>query len=155
MLKNVNFFGFLSSLCGASGCRVFLQKRLDIYVDQCYNRKKCGKPLLHILTADRAVIDTTYLMMLYFVPFYITWVLIEVLSAVLRGVGDAVRPVIIIGLGVCLLRIIWVGTLFVARHTLFVLCMCYPVSWIVTGLAMLVYYLRGSWRGRMALVLDR
>ena len=114
-----------------------------------------GKPLLHILTADRAVIDTTYLMMLYFVPFYITWVLIEVLSAVLRGVGDAVRPVIIIGLGVCLLRIIWVGTLFVARHTLFVLCMCYPVSWIVTGLAMLVYYLRGSWRGRMALVLDR
>ncbi len=114
-----------------------------------------GKPLLHILTADQAVIDTTYLMMLYFVPFYITWVLIEVLSAVLRGVGDAVRPVIIIGLGVCLLRIIWVGTLFVARHTLFVLCMCYPVSWIVTGLAMLVYYLRGSWRGRMALVLDR
>ncbi|MBQ7692470.1 MAG: MATE family efflux transporter [Oscillospiraceae bacterium] len=113
-----------------------------------------GKPLLHILTADRAVIDTTYLMMLYFVPFYITWVLIEVLSAVLRGVGDAVRPVIIIGLGVCLLRIIWVGTLFVARHTLFVLCMCYPVSWIVTGLAMLAYYLRGSWRERMSVVLD-
>ena len=113
-----------------------------------------GRPLLHILTEDPAVISTTYTMMLYFVPFYITWVLIEVLSAVLRGAGDAARPVIIIGLGICLLRIIWIGTLFVMHHTLFVLCMCYPVSWIVTGLAMLIYYLRGRWRDRARMVLD-
>ena len=113
-----------------------------------------GRPLLHILTEDAAVIETTYTMMLYFVPFYITWVLIEVLSAVLRGVGDAVRPVVIIGLGICLLRIIWIGTLFVLRHTLFVLCMCYPASWIVTGLAMLVYYRKGRWRDRTSLVLN-
>ena len=113
-----------------------------------------GRPLLHILTEDPAVISTTYTMMLYFVPFYITWVLIEVLSAVLRGAGDAARPVIIIGLGICLLRIIWIGTLFVMHHTLFVLCMCYPVSWIVTGLAMLIYYLRGRWRDRAGMVLD-
>ena len=112
-----------------------------------------GRPLLHILTEDAAVIETTYTMMLYFVPFYITWVLIEVLSAVLRGVGDAVRPVIIIGLGVCLLRIIWVGSLFVLRHTLFVLCMCYPASWIVTGLAMLAYYRKGRWRDRVSLTM--
>ena len=113
-----------------------------------------GRPLLHILTEDPAVISTTYTMMLYFVPFYITWVLIEVLSAVLRGAGDAARPVIIIGLGICLLRIIWVSTVFVMHHTLFVLCMSYPVSWIVTGLAMLIYYLRGRWRDRTRLVLD-
>ena len=113
-----------------------------------------GRPLLHILTEDAAVIDTTYTMMLYFVPFYITWVLIEVLSAVLRGAGDAVRPVIIIGLGICLLRMIWIGTLFMLRHTLFVLCMCYPASWIVTSIAMLIYYRRGRWRDRASLVLD-
>ena len=40
------------------------------------------------------------------------------------------------------------------HHTLFVLCMSYPVSWIVTGLAMLIYYLRGRWRDRTRLVLD-
>ena len=113
-----------------------------------------GRPLLKLLTPDAAVIDTTYTMMLYFVPFYITWVLIEVLSAVLRGAGDAVRPVVIIGLGICLLRIVWIVTLFAVRHTLFVLCMCYPVSWIVTSLAMLIYYRRGSWRGRIRLAVD-
>ena len=113
-----------------------------------------GRPLLHILTADAAVIETTYTMMLYFVPFYVTWVLIEVLSAVLRGAGDAVRPVVIIGLGICLLRIIWIVTLFVVRHTLFVLCMCYPVSWIVTSLALLIYYRRSRWRERVSVMLD-
>ena len=64
-----------------------------------------AKPMLRILTTDQAVIDTTYEMMTYFVPYYFTWSVIEVLSAVLRGAGDAVRPVAIIGLGICLLRI--------------------------------------------------
>ncbi len=113
-----------------------------------------GRPLLHVLTKDAAVIETTFTIMLYFVPFYFLWVPIEVFSAVLRGIGDAVRPVVIIGLGICLLRVIWIGTLFAMHHTLFVLSLCYPVTWIVTGLSMTVYYLRGRWRERIRLALD-
>ncbi|MBR6425886.1 MAG: MATE family efflux transporter [Oscillospiraceae bacterium] len=114
-----------------------------------------GKPLLHILTQDQAVIDTTYQIMTYFVPYYFTWVVIEVLSAVLRGCGDAVRPVIMIGLGVCLLRVIWLGTLFLRIHTLFVLCLCYPVSWTVTSVAMLLYYRSGAWKHQRSVIVDR
>ncbi len=113
-----------------------------------------GRPLLHVLTEDRAVIDTTYQMMIYFVPYYFTWVLIEVLSAVLRGSGDAAKPVIIIGLGICLLRVVWIGTLFVRFHTLFMLCLCYPVSWVVTSAALYVYYRRGSWKNRGSMIVD-
>ena len=110
-------------------------------------------PLLRLLTTDQAVIDTTYEMMTYFVPFYVTWSVIEVLSAVLRGAGDAVRPVIIIGLGVCLLRVVWIFTIFAWYHTLPVLCWCYPVSWAVTAAAIFVYFRRGHWmeRSRSAL----
>ena len=107
-----------------------------------------GKPLLRILTTDPAVIETTYRMMGYFVPFYFIWSVIEVLSAVLRGSGDAVRPVIIIGLGICLLRIIWVFTVFARFHTLPVLSACYAVSWGVTALAMFLYFRRGKWLDR-------
>ena len=114
-----------------------------------------AKPLLHILTTDQAVIDTTYEMMTYFVPFYFTWTLIEVLSAVLRGAGDAVRPVIIIGLGVCLFRIIWILTVFRWVHTLPILCYCYAVSWVITGLAILVYYRKGKWLDRNRMILDK
>ncbi len=69
-------------------------------------------PALRLLTPDEAVVETTYLIMAYFVPFYFTWVLVEVLSAVLRGAGDAVYPVVIIGIGVCLFRVIWILTVF-------------------------------------------
>ena len=113
-----------------------------------------GRPLLRILTEDQAVIETTFTMMLYFVPFYITWVLIEVLSAVLRGAGDAVRPVVIIGLGICLLRVIWIMTLFSAVHTLFVLCLSYPVSWIITSIVLYIYFRKGTWKNRGSMIVD-
>lgn len=114
-----------------------------------------GRPLLFILTKDQAVRDTTWLMMVYFVPYYFTWVMIEVLSGVLRGYGDAVRPVIIIGLGICLLRIIWIVTLFAEIHTLFVLCLCYPVSWALTSTVMYLYYRKGGWKNRGSVIIDR
>ena len=114
-----------------------------------------GRPLLHILTEDQAVIDTTYQIMTYFVPFYFTWTLIEVLSAVLRGAGDAVRPVVIIGLGICLLRILWILTLFQWFHTLLVLSLCYVVSWVVTSIAMTIYYRRGRWMQRANVIVER
>lgn len=114
-----------------------------------------GKPLLFVLTKDQAVRDTTWQMMVYFVPYYFTWVVIEVLSGVLRGYGDAVRPVIIIALGICLLRIIWIATLFLQIHTLFVLCLCYPVSWTLTSAAMYVYYRKGGWKNRGSMIMDR
>lgn len=114
-----------------------------------------GKPMLRILTEDQAVIDTTYQIMTYFVPFYFTWTLIEVLSAVLRGAGDAVRPVIIIGLGICLLRIVWVTTLFQWIHTLLVLSLCYVASWVVTSIAMTIYYRRGRWMQRSNMIVER
>ena len=104
-----------------------------------------GKPVLKILTDDSEVIETTYVIMGYFVPYYFTWTLIEVISAVLRGAGDAARPVIIIGIGICLLRVIWIFTVFARYGTLLSLCLSYVVSWSVTGIALLIYYKCGSW----------
>ena len=114
-----------------------------------------AKPLLRLLTKDPAVISTTWEMILYFVPFYFTWTLIEVLSAVLRGSGDAVRPVIIIGIGICLMRVVWILTLFANIHTLFVLCLCYPASWTLTSVVMYIYYRKGAWRDRTRRILDK
>ncbi len=105
-----------------------------------------GIPLLHVLTEDDAVVETTYTIMSYFVPYYFTWVLVEVLSAVLRGVGDAVRPVVIIGVGICLFRVIWILTVFAHFGTLLSLCLSYVASWTLTSAALSVYYLRGRWR---------
>ena len=113
-----------------------------------------AKPLLHLLTEDPAVISTTWDMLWYFVPFYFTWTLIEILSAVLRGSGDAVRPVIIIGLGICTFRILWIATVFQFMHTLPVICLTYVSSWTLTSIIMLVYFLRSDWLNRSRRILD-
>ena len=114
-----------------------------------------AKPLLHILTEDPAVISTTWEMILYFVPFYFTWTLNEILSAVLRGSGDAVRPVIIIGLGICTFRILWIVTIFQIFHTLPVLCLTYVCSWTLTSTIILIYFRRSSWMDRSRRILDK
>ena len=114
-----------------------------------------GKPLLHILTNDPAVISTTYRMMTYFVPFYIIWSVIEVLSAILRGAGDTLRPFLIISVGICLFRILWVVLLFFRIHTLFVLCMSYAASWILTSTAIAVYFRYGKWMDRSRRILEK
>jgi putative MATE family efflux protein len=109
-------------------------------------------PALRLLTTDEAVVETTYLIMSYFVPFYFTWVLVEVLSAVLRGAGDAVYPVAIIGIGVCLFRVIWILTVFRYFGTLLSLCLSYTVSWTITSIALVIYYRRGRWMNRRRIV---
>ena len=113
-----------------------------------------ARPLLHILTKDPAVISTTWEMLWYFVPFYFTWTLIEILSAVLRGSGDAVRPVVIIGLGICSFRILWMVTIFRIIHTLPVLCLTYLCSWTLTSIIILVYFRRSDWLNRSRRILD-
>ena len=111
-----------------------------------------GIPLLRILTPDEEVVQTTYTIMSYFVPFYFTWVLVEVLSAVLRGVGDAVRPVLLVGAGICLFRILWIATVFAHFGTLFSLCLSYTVSWVITSAALVLYYRKGGWMNRKHIV---
>ena len=58
--------------------------------------------------------------------------LMDVTCGVVRGMGAAVTPTIVSLTGACVLRIIWIYTIFVAFHSLFVLYLSYPVTWVVT-----------------------
>lgn len=105
-----------------------------------------GPKILHLFSSDAEVIAATWEIMLYIVPFYFTWTFIEVLSGVLRGVGDAVVPAIICGVGICLLRVLWVLTVCRIYPGLPALCICYPVSWIATDVAFIIRYRSGRWQ---------
>lgn len=99
-----------------------------------------ARPLLHLLTNDPAVIHTTWYIILLFVPFYLIWVPIEVFSGVLRGVGDVLTPSLILAGGICGFRILWLFTAFRLSPTLLTLCVCYPLSWVVTDIAIYLYF---------------
>ncbi len=99
-----------------------------------------AKPLLRLFTPDIAVQETTWKVITYFVPFYFTWSLIEAFSGILRGLGDTIIPAIILALGVCAVRIVWIFTIYQLYPTLFVISMSYPLSWVVTDIALIIYY---------------
>ena len=57
-----------------------------------------------------------------------------------RGLGRCVVPTIIVVLGSCVFRVIWVYTIFASVGTIASLYLLYPVSWTLTASAEMVYF---------------
>lgn len=63
----------------------------------------------------------------------------EVGSGVLRGEGRSLLSTVICLIGSCVLRIVWVYTVFASNMTLNVLYLSYPITWLVTALTLFVF----------------
>ncbi len=59
--------------------------------------------------------------------------LMDVCSGVLRGMGKAIVSTVISLVGACLLRVVWLWTVFPAYPTLEIIFISYPVTWIITA----------------------
>lgn len=65
-----------------------------------------------------------------------------------RGLGKSLAPTIIVIMGSCVFRIIWVYTIFAHFHTIESLYLLYIVSWTITAIAEMIC-LRFTWREQM------
>ncbi len=97
-------------------------------------------PLLSIFTVDRQVIEIGCLMIAILAPFYVFFTPVEILSGALRGIGDVLIPTAITICGVCLLRIGWVLVALPMRPEISTIMAGYPVTWLLSGTAFLIYY---------------
>lgn len=100
-----------------------------------------GEPLLSIyLPNDPEAIPYGITRLSYIaLPYFLCGVM-EVMVGGQRGMGMSFIPMINALLGSCVLRIIWISTVFAADPTLFTLYISYPISWAVTTLAHAVFY---------------
>ena len=114
-----------------------------------------GPRLYRLFTTDAAVISLGVDMLKWMVPFYFTYIAIEILSGALRGAGDAILPMIITCLGVCVLRVVWIMVVVPMYPDIRTTCMSYPVTWSITSILFIVYYLQGSWLKRSIVKADR
>ena len=64
-------------------------------------------------------------------PYFVCGIM-DTITGALRGLGKSLLPMLVSILGVCVLRILWVSTIFQAIHTPGCLFASYLVSWIVT-----------------------
>lgn len=102
-----------------------------------------GKFLLSIFNNNAEVIEIGYSRLVIIFIAYIFSMLYEVMSGYLRGFGFSLVPAILTTVGVCVLRIIWINTVFPANRTFVTIMTAYPVSLATTAvlifIALIIY----------------
>lgn len=99
-----------------------------------------GGPLFTIFTSDTEVIAIGMKMVQIISPLYWVYGFIEIYSGSLRAQGSVLVTTLLTITGVCLLRIVWVMVI-VPQGSLGELIACYPITWTVTAVAMICYYI--------------
>lgn len=64
----------------------------------------------------------------------------EISAGAMRGLGHSMTPAVITFMGSCVLRLIWISTACKMVHEFWMLMIIYPISWIITGIAMMIAY---------------
>ncbi len=99
-----------------------------------------GKYFYRLFTKDQEVILIGMNILHFMVPWWISYISIEILSGTVRGTGKSFVPMLITVFGVCLLRIVWIFTAVPRHNTLNMVLTCYPLTWCATSLAFWAYY---------------
>ena len=107
-----------------------------------------GRIFLYLFTDDPNVVSIGLGMMRVISPSYITYICIEILGGTTRGCGDAVPPMLMTCVGVCVLRVVWNLVVVPMRPEVSTVAFSYPLTWTATSVMFIIYYLRGRWLKR-------
>ncbi len=95
---------------------------------------------LRLYTTDEAVLVFATQRLLIATTLELLTSTYEISAGAMRGLGHSLLPAIITCVGSCLLRLVWIATACRMVHDFRVLMIIYPISWIITGTAMLTAY---------------
>lgn len=70
------------------------------------------------------------------VPLYFICGLMDIAGGQLRGMGYSFNSMIITLLGSCVFRLLWIFTVATIHHTILMVYIIYPISWVVTSIAL-------------------
>jgi Na+-driven multidrug efflux pump len=109
-----------------------------------------GKPLLGLFTSETQVIELGMERLYVMMAGFISCGIMNVYPGLTRGMGYSVMPMICTLVGACLMRIVWLATFFVWYRSIFMLFICYPITWSLAGLGQVgcFFYARHQVRRR-------
>ncbi len=73
-------------------------------------------------------------------PAYAVYAIVEILASTLRAENYVYITTIVNLLGVCVYRIVWVKFI-VPNGSLKQILLCYPISWAILAVFMVIYYI--------------
>ena len=101
-----------------------------------------GRQFLALFTTEAVVIDAGMKRVKVMALAYCISAFMDCTIAASRGLDKTVVPTVIVVLGSCVFRVIWVYTIFARIHTIPALYLLYPCSWSLTALAEIIYFAR-------------
>ncbi|CUQ54112.1 Uncharacterised protein [Dorea longicatena] len=57
-----------------------------------------------------------------------------------RGIGKTIVPTILVIIGSCVFRVVWIYTIFAHFHTIPSLYLLYFFSWVLTSIVEIIYF---------------
>jgi len=101
-----------------------------------------GPWILSVFNDEPEVIMLGMIRIIAIVGFEALNNLVDAVSGAMRGYGKSLEPAIVSLLGICVLRIVLVYTVFKDNPTFEVLMAVYPISWIATSAMLFIGYFR-------------
>ena len=99
-----------------------------------------GRTFLSLFTTEQAVIDAGMKRLQIMGLSYGVSAFMDCAIAGSRGLGKSLVPTIIVIMGSCVFRLVWVYTVFAYFGTIPSLYLLYVFSWSITAVAELLYY---------------
>ena len=99
-----------------------------------------GRQFLSLFTPEAEVIDAGLQRIAVMCFSFPLSALMDNTTAASRGLGKGLVPMILVFLGSCVFRVIWIYTVFAYFHTIGSLYLLYPFSWLITGTAEITYF---------------
>ncbi len=99
-----------------------------------------GRPFLSIFTSESAVVDAGMKRLVIMGFSYCLSAFMDCTIAASRGIGKSFVPTVIVIMGSCVFRVIWIYTIFAHFGTITSLYLLYSFSWTITAAAEIIYF---------------
>mgnify|MGYP004479733917 FL=1 len=97
-------------------------------------------PFLSLFTSDTTVVDAGIKRLSIMALSYSVSAFMDCTIAASRGLGKSIVPTIVVIMGSCVFRILWIYTIFAHFRTIQSLYLLYVFSWTITAIAEIIYF---------------
>lgn len=99
-----------------------------------------GRYFLAVFTSEPHIIELGMERLTIMAFSYCLSAFMDAALASSRGLGETIIPTVIVIIGSCILRILWIYTVFGFFGTVLSLYLVFPVTWIITATAEFIYF---------------
>ena len=104
-----------------------------------------AKPLATVFNSDPQVNQYTIQVMISILSLYWLFGVNEVFGGALRGVGRSMVPMLVTLICMSGFRVLWIYGILPFKSTFDFMLLAYPLSWIITFLAYIIYMKKVDW----------